>query len=46
MYFQQVEYNPAHIYAIYGEYIGEIDIKTGKFKIWNTQQFKKIPPLY
>jgi len=30
MYFQQVEHNPPHIHAIYGEYIGAIDIKTGK----------------
>ena len=70
MYFQQAEHNPPHIHAIYGEYIGAIDIKTGELlegdlppralklvqewlkvnrnevlKIWNTQNFKKIPPL-
>lgn len=70
MYFQQVEHNPPHIHALYGEYMGSINIQTGKLlegdlpkralklvqewlnvhkeeilKIWNTQQFKKIPPL-
>lgn len=30
MYFQQTEHNPPHIHAIYGEYIGAIDIQTGK----------------
>ncbi|MBO4292772.1 MAG: DUF4160 domain-containing protein [Clostridia bacterium] len=70
MYFQQAEHNPPHIHAIYGEYMGAIDIKTGELlegdlppralklvqewlnanrneilKIWNTQNFKKIPPL-
>ena len=30
MYFQQSEHNPPHIHAIYGEYIGAIDIKTGE----------------
>ena len=70
MYFQQSEHNPPHIHAIYGEYMGAIDIKTGELlegdlppralmlvkewlevnrdellKIWNTQNFKKIPPL-
>lgn len=30
MYFRQAEHNPPHYHAIYGEYIGEIDIKTGK----------------
>ena len=70
MYFQQSEHNPPHIHAIYGEYMGSIDIQTGELlegdlpnralnlvqewlqihrqevlNIWNTQQFKKIPPL-
>ena len=70
MYFQQVEHNPPHIHAIYSEYMGVIDIQTGKLlegdlpiralklvqewlnvhkdeilKIWNTQEFKRIPPL-
>lgn len=30
MYFQQCEHNPPHIHAVYGEYIGAIEIKTGK----------------
>ena len=30
MYFQQVEHNPPHIHAIYGEFAGAIDIETGK----------------
>lgn len=30
MYFQQGEHNPPHIHAVYGEYIGAIEIKTGK----------------
>ena len=29
MYFRQSEHNPPHIHAIYGEYIGAIDIRTG-----------------
>ena len=70
MYFQQSEHNPPHIHAIYGEYMGAIDIQTGELlegdlparalklvqewlnahkdevlAIWNTQGFKKIPPL-
>lgn len=70
MYFQQSEHNPPHIHAIYGEYMGSIDIQTGELlegdlpkralmlvqewlnihradvlKIWNTQEFKKLPPL-
>lgn len=70
MYFQQCKHNPPHIHAVYGEYLGAIDIKTGKMiegdlpvralelikewikihqielmNIWNTQEFKKIPPL-
>ena len=70
MYFQQSEHNPPHIHAIYGEYMGAINIQTGELmegdlldralklvrewlkahkdellKIWNTQEFKKIPPL-
>ena len=70
MYFQQSEHNPPHIHAIYGEYSGSIDIKTGNviegdlpdravsliqdwikihknalLDIWNTQTFKKLPPL-
>ena len=70
MYFQQCEHNPPHIHAIYGEYIGTIDIQTSQLiegdlptralhlvqewlkihkneilTIWNTQHFRKIPPL-
>lgn len=30
MYFRQAEHNPPHIHAIYGEYIGAIDIQTGE----------------
>lgn len=70
MYFQQAEHNPPHIHAVYGEYIGAINIQTGELiegdlparalklvqewlqihkndvlAIWNTQEFKKIPPL-
>ena len=70
MYFQQSEHNPPHIHAIYGEYVGCIDIQTGSviegdlpnralslvnewlkinrkslLQIWNTQKFKKLPPL-
>ena len=70
MYFQQSEHNPPHIHATYGEYIGVIDINSGKLldgnlptralqliqewtnnyknellDIWNSQQFRKIPPL-
>lgn len=29
MYFRQSEHNPPNIHAIYGEYIGAIDIQTG-----------------
>ena len=28
MYFQQAEHNPPHFHAVYGEYIGAIDINT------------------
>lgn len=30
MYFRQAEHNPPHFHAIYGEYIGTIDIQTGE----------------
>lgn len=30
MYFRQAEHNPSHIHVIYGEYLAEIDINTGK----------------
>ena len=30
MYFKQSEHNPPHIHAIYGDYIGAVDIKTGE----------------
>ena len=28
MYFQQSEHNPPHIHALYGEYVGVVDIQT------------------
>ena len=30
MYFKQSEHNPPHIHAIYGDYIGAIDINSGE----------------
>lgn len=30
MYFRNAEHNPPHIHAIYGEYVGVIDIQTGE----------------
>ncbi|MDR1735067.1 MAG: DUF4160 domain-containing protein [Oscillospiraceae bacterium] len=70
MFFLQREHNPPHIYALYGDCLGEFDIKTGNVlvgdlpakavklvqewialhqeelsRIWNTQQFQKLPPL-
>ena len=70
MYFQQSEHNPPHIHAIYGEYVGVIDIKSisliegdlpdralllvkewlktnqsDLLNMWNTQNFKQLPPL-
>jgi len=70
MYFQLSEHNPPHIHAVYGEYMGAIDIQTLEMiegdlptralnlvkewakihqddllVMWNTQQFKKLPPL-
>ena len=70
MYFQQSEHNPPHIHAIYGEYVGVIDIKSmsliegdlpdralllvkewlktnqnALLNMWNTQNFKQLPPL-
>lgn len=70
MYFSQSEHNPPHLHAIYGEYVGAINIQTGEMlegdlpskalsmvqewtkqhqndlmAIWNTQQFRQLPPL-
>lgn len=70
MYFRQSEHNPPHIHALYGEYLGVIDIQTlemlegdlphkalklvqewmelhkeNLLDIWNTQEFKHLPPL-
>ena len=70
MYFSQSEHNPPHIHAVYGEYIGVVDIQTLEMlegdlpskaltlvrewmeqhkadllEIWNTQNFKPLPPL-
>lgn len=30
MYFRKSEHNPPHFHAIYGEYVGELAIETGK----------------
>ena len=30
MYFQQKEHNPPHVHVIYGEYMGAIEVKTGR----------------
>lgn len=30
MYFQQSDHNPPHIHAVYGDYMGAIDIRTYK----------------
>lgn len=30
MYFRKSEHNPPHFHAIYGEYVGEFAIETGK----------------
>ncbi len=30
MYFSQSEHNPPHLHAIYGDYMGAIDIRTGE----------------
>ena len=30
MYFLSSEHNPPHIHVVYGEYLGVIDIRTGK----------------
>ena len=30
MYFQQVEHNPPHIHALYGDNVASIDIQTGE----------------
>lgn len=70
MYFFGSEHNPPHIHAIYGEYIGAVDIRTLEMlegdlpakalsmvrewvglhqaellDIWNTQNFRALPPL-
>jgi len=70
IYFKKSEHNPPHIHAIYGEYVGVIDIQTLEvmdgdlpskavalirewmklhqtelLEIWNTQNFKQLPPL-
>ena len=70
MFFLKREHNPPHIHAIYGEYLGELNILTGEviegdlpgkavhmvqewielhretlLDIWQSQQFRKLPPL-
>lgn len=45
MYFQRKEHNPPHFHVIYGEYTGEIEIKSLKMlegdlppKAWNSSK--------
>jgi len=70
MFFLKREHNPPHIHALYGDYLGELDIQTGEvmegdlpgkavhmvqewialhrdtlLDIWQSQQFRKLPPL-
>lgn len=70
MFFAQREHNPPHIHAVYGEYVGAVDIQTLEMlegdlppkalsmirewikahrdelmHMWNTQEFKTLPPL-
>lgn len=70
MFFAQSEHNPPHVHAVYGEYVGVVDIQTQKMiegdlpskalsmvqewvkthqdelmLMWNTQEFKALPPL-
>jgi len=70
MFFMSSEHNPPHFHAIYGEYIGEFDIRTLEMlegdlpnkaqnlvrewakqhqqelmRMWETQEFKTLPPL-
>ena len=70
MFFQRKEHNPLHFHAVYGEYVGAINIRNpryvgGRFasegsgpgeewgtqhrtellKIWETQEFIRLPPL-
>jgi len=70
MFFLKKEHNPPHIHAVYGDYIGALDIRTGEVmegdlpakavamvqewitlhkdelaQIWETQNFRKLPPL-
>ena len=33
MYFRQAEHNPPHFHVIYGEYLAEIDIRTGEMLV-------------
>jgi hypothetical protein len=70
MFFMKSEHNPPHIHAVYGDYLGALDIRTGEVmegdlpakavkliqewialnkdaleQIWQSQQFRKLPPL-
>ena len=70
MFFLKKEHNPPHVHALYGEYLGELNILTGEvmegdlpgkavrmvqewislhrdtlLDIWQSQQFRKLPPL-
>ena len=33
MFFKPKEHEPSHIYALYGEYMGEINIRTGEMMV-------------
>lgn len=33
MFFRKTEHNPPHVHAVYGEYMGEIDIKESKMLV-------------
>ena len=57
MYFLAGEHNPPHFHAIYGEYVGVIDLnrldmiegagehREALQKMWDTQEFIQLPPL-
>jgi hypothetical protein len=70
MFFMKSEHNPPHIHAVYGDYLGALNIRTGEVmegdlpakavkliqewialnkdaleQIWQSQQFRKLPPL-
>jgi hypothetical protein len=70
MFFIGSGHNPPHFHVLYGEYLGEFEIQTGRMlqgdlpakaqrlvqewlqvqrepllEMWNTQTFRKLPPL-